>query len=100
MNKKTILIRCNDGDIELISNLRLRKHTEGYYDLCFVGVNKSNTCLALIESLSQKEYVVVDKRGRCDLPDSFNICDEIMIRLVTLNGDQKTYSNNIFLKQA
>lgn len=96
--KKTIFIRYDGEKIELISKFMLRKNTEKYYDLCFTGLNYRKTYLAQIESLSQKQYERIIN-GRCELPDSFNLCDEIMIRLITLDGDQKIYSNNVFLKQ-
>lgn len=98
-SKKMLFLKYDGENIELISKLKLRKHTEGYYDLCFIGLNKNKVYLALIESMSMKQYVRIDNSGRCMLPDCFNVCDEILIRLITLDGDQKIYSNNVFLKQ-
>lgn len=97
-NKKTIILKYDGENISLLSKTKLKKHTEGYYNLCFVGIDRRKTHLAQIESMSMKEYVVVDRKGYCDLPDCFNVCSEILIRLVTMEGDAKDISNSVFLR--
>lgn len=96
--KKTIILRWDGENVSLLSKMKLKKGTEGFYNLCFVGIDRKKTHLAQIESISMKEYVVIDQKGYCDLPDCFNICSEILIRLVTMEGDTKSISNSVFLK--
>lgn len=99
MKKKTIVIKLVDEEIRLVTQYNMHKGSVNSYNICFVGIDKSKTHLAQIESLTMKSYMALDKKGFTDIPSMFKDVSEMSVRLVTLDGDKRDLSNAVYIKQ-
>ncbi len=96
-NRKPIILVLEGDSLLLKTKSKLSKNTEGYYVLYFSGIDKNKMNIAVIESMTMKQYVYVNNKGVVNIPDCFNICDEIKISLITMQGDVKACSSSVFL---
>lgn len=97
MNKKPIIMLLDGDELALKTKWNLVKGNVENYVLYFSGIDRHSANIAVIESLTMKQYVPVSESCLCVIPECFNICDEIKISLKTLVGDAQRTTNSIFL---
>lgn len=94
---KPIILMVDGDKLTLKTKTQLIKGNMSYYSLYFSGMEKRKMNIAQIESLTMKKYVLVGNNCVCGIPSCFDVCDEIKVSLVTVDGDIKHVTENCFL---
>lgn len=94
---KPIILMVNGDVLELKTRNKLVKGNVSGYCLYFSGIDKRQTNVALIESITQEQYVVVDGKGVCRIPECFNLSDEIKISLISVMAGNESRTESVWL---
>lgn len=95
--KPIILIVLGDT-LELKTKSKLVKGNMKGYVLYFSGYDKRLVSVAHIESITQNEYVPLNSKGICRIPDCFDKSEELKVSLIQVNDEgMETCTESVFL---
>lgn len=96
---KPIIFLTMGDTLELKTKSKLIRGNIPSYAFIFSGYDKNMYAIACIESITNKEYIALDSKGVCRIPECFNLSEELKVSLIQAdeNGTE-TVTESVWLR--